>query len=83
MKLTIAAIATSFLTPLALLHGAVAAAPSASDIAAQRAVVDKYCVGCHNAKLSTANLELDKLDMAHLGEHAEIGEKVVRKLRPA
>ena len=46
-----------------------------------RAVVDKYCVGCHNAKLKTANLLLDQLDLAHLGSHAEIGEKVVRKLR--
>jgi mono/diheme cytochrome c family protein len=81
VKLTIAAIATSFLTPIALLHGAVATAPTAADIAAQRAVVDKYCVGCHNAKLRTANLELDKLDMAHLGEHGEVGEKVVRKLK--
>jgi len=49
--------------------------------ATARAVVDKYCVGCHNAKLKTANLLLDQLDLAHLGNHAEIGEKVVRKLR--
>ena len=48
---------------------------------AQRAVVDQYCVGCHNAKLKTGNLMLDQLDLAHLGDHAEIGEKVVRKLR--
>jgi hypothetical protein len=38
-------------------------------------------VVCHNAKLKTANLLLDELDIAHLGDHAEIGEKVVRKLR--
>jgi cytochrome c5 len=49
--------------------------------ATQRAVLNKYCVGCHNAKLKTANLLLDELDIAHLGNHAEIGEKVVRKLR--
>jgi hypothetical protein len=53
----------------------------ASDVSTQRAVIDRYCVGCHNAKLKTANLELDKLDLAHFGDHAEIGEKVVRKLR--
>jgi mono/diheme cytochrome c family protein len=53
----------------------------APDGATQRAVVDQYCVGCHNAKLKTANLMLDQLDLAHLGDHAEIGEKVVRKLR--
>jgi len=53
----------------------------APDVATQRALVDKYCVTCHNTKVNTANLQLDKLDLAHLGDHAEIGEKVVRKLR--
>ena len=53
----------------------------AQDLATQRAVVDQYCVGCHNAKLKTANLLLDQLDLPHLGDHAQIGEKVVRKLR--
>jgi hypothetical protein len=38
-------------------------------------------VTCHNAKLKTANLLLDELDMSRLGDHAEVGEKVVRKLR--
>jgi mono/diheme cytochrome c family protein len=60
------------------------AAPAKSpapDVAAERAVVDQYCVGCHNARAKTANLLLDQLDMAHLGDHAEIGEKMVRKLR--
>ena len=53
----------------------------ATRVAAQRAVLDQYCVGCHNTKLRTANLLLDQLDLSHLGDHAEIGEKVVRKLR--
>ena len=57
---------------------AVAAVP---DVSAQRALVDQYCVPCHNQKLKTANLLLDQLDLAHLGDHAEIAEKVVRKLR--
>jgi cytochrome c5 len=51
------------------------------DAATERAVIDKYCVTCHNAKVKTANLLLDQLDLTHLGDHAEIGEKVVRKLR--
>jgi cytochrome c5 len=53
----------------------------APDVATQRALLDRYCVVCHNQKLKTANLELDKLDLAHLGDQAEIGEKVIRKLR--
>jgi hypothetical protein len=48
---------------------------------AQRAVLDQYCVTCHNQKLKTAGLQLDKMDLAHVGEQAEAWEKVVRKLR--
>src|SRR5580658_2505015 len=58
-----------------------AVAHTQTDATTERAVVDKYCAVCHNAKLKTANLLLDQLDLAHLGAHAEIGEKVVRKLR--
>jgi mono/diheme cytochrome c family protein len=53
----------------------------AADPAAQRAIVNQYCVPCHNARLKTAGLLLDQLDLEHLGAHADIGEKVVRKLR--
>jgi cytochrome c5 len=53
----------------------------AAEVAAQRALIDRYCVTCHSTKVKTANLMLDQLDLANLGEHAEIGEKVVRKLR--
>src|SRR5437764_1074599 len=46
-----------------------------------RAVLDKYCVTCHNERLHTANLTLDKMDLDRVGDHAEIWEKVVSKLR--
>jgi len=68
------------LLSVALLYGQSARTPG-PDVATQRAVIDQYCVGCHNAKLNTANLALDKLDLAHLGDHAEVGELIVRKLR--
>ena len=66
------------ISSLAATHARVSIKP---DVASERAVLDRYCVVCHNAKLKTANLELDKLDLAHIGDHAEIGEKIVRKLR--
>jgi mono/diheme cytochrome c family protein len=47
----------------------------------QRAVLDRYCVTCHNTRLKTANLALDALDVSAVGGHAEEWEKVVRKLR--
>src|SRR5579862_4221668 len=63
------------------MSASLASGQSAQSTPAPKAVIDQYCVGCHNAKLKTGNLELDKLDLARLGEHAETGEKVVRKLR--
>jgi hypothetical protein len=51
------------------------------DVATYRAVLDKYCVTCHNDKLNTANLKLDKLDLVHFGDDPVLGEKIVRKLR--
>jgi cytochrome c551/c552 len=52
-----------------------------TDAAAERALLNQYCVTCHNEKLKTAGLELDKLDTAHVADHAEKWELVVRKLR--
>src|SRR5690348_10294429 len=46
-----------------------------------RAVIDQYCVTCHNLKLKTAGLSLDALDLSHAGDHAQELEKVARKFR--
>jgi cytochrome c551/c552 len=62
-----------------LAHGQGAAEPPAPT--APRALLDRYCVTCHNQKLKTGGLALDKLDLARAGENAETWEKVVRKLR--
>jgi mono/diheme cytochrome c family protein len=47
----------------------------------QRALLDQYCVTCHNDRLKTANLSLEKLDLTTAADHAEVWEKVIRKLR--
>ncbi len=49
-------------------------------LADQRALLDKYCVTCHNMRLKTGDLELDSLDVANVGSGAETWEKVVRKV---
>src|SRR5881396_220827 len=46
-----------------------------------RAVLDQYCITCHNEKLRTAGLALDKLDVMHPNSNAEIWERVIEKLR--
>lgn len=48
-----------------------------------RAVLDQYCVTCHNQRLNTAKLALDLLDPARVDQNPEAWEKVVRKLRAA
>ena len=46
-----------------------------------RAVLDQYCVTCHNDKTKRANLSLENVDPATIGDHPEVWEKVIRKLR--
>ncbi|HVG70842.1 MAG TPA: DUF1587 domain-containing protein, partial [Vicinamibacterales bacterium] len=46
-----------------------------------RALLDKYCVSCHNDRVKTQNLSLQGLDLASVADHAEVWEKVIRKLR--
>ncbi len=53
----------------------------ASSGAAVRPVLNRYCVGCHNARLRTAGLALDTMDPARVGDHPAAWEKVVRRLR--
>ncbi len=48
-----------------------------------RAVLNKYCVACHNEKLKTAGLMLDKMDIANVPAGTEVWEKVIGKLRGA
>jgi mono/diheme cytochrome c family protein len=67
-------------------HGAVPTAPRSaagdpSSAATYRAVVNQYCVVCHNEQLRTAGLVLSKLDLANVPEGAEVWEKVIGKLR--
>ena len=46
-----------------------------------RAILDRYCVACHNARTLAAGLALDAVDPAHIGDDAAVWEKVLRKLR--
>ncbi len=48
---------------------------------AYRAVVNTYCLSCHNSKSKAGGLELDTINAQPPGDHAEAWEKVVRKLR--
>ena len=45
-----------------------------------RAVLDRYCLGCHNSKVKTGGLALDAA-ADPVASHPEVWEKAVRKLR--
>src|SRR5580704_2461287 len=47
----------------------------------QRALLDKYCVTCHNSKTRIAGLTLDTADLNNVPNNAEMWEKVIKKLR--
>ena len=53
----------------------------AQEPGAQLALIDRYCVGCHNERTLAGDLALDNADLAAVGEHGAVWEKVVRKLR--
>ena len=52
-----------------------------SSTADSRAVLDRYCVTCHNERAKTAGLTLDKMDLSNIPADADVWEKVVRKVR--
>ena len=54
------------------------AAPNATP---ERALLDRYCVACHNDRLQTAGLELDTADVTDVAADPALWERVVRKLR--
>ncbi len=84
-------------SPILVAGGAQSGAQSnPAETSPQRALLDQYCVTCHNSELVESSdetdslvlsqiralgLSLDKVDVDNVGEDPEIWEKVVRKLR--
>ena len=57
------------------------AASAATTAMPERALLDRYCVTCHNERLLTAGLQLDIADVTDVSADPALWEKVVRKLR--
>ena len=58
--------------------------PGARDSARTTSIqqtVSTYCVTCHNDKLKTGGLVLDRPELADVAAHADVWEKVIRKVR--
>src|SRR5262245_40826371 len=86
-------LALGFIATLLVVFAVYGQAPSSQNASstaaapAPRAVLDQYCVGCHSQKAKSAGMDsalrltLDNIDPAHVTEHADTWERVVRKLR--
>jgi hypothetical protein len=58
-----------------------APATNGPSTAEQEALVKQYCMVCHNDKVKTANFSLQTSDISAAGDHPEVWERVIRKLR--
>ena len=58
----------------------VRAAEPADGAEGLRALLDRYCVTCHNERLRTGSLALDATPLDPIREHADVWEKVLLKL---
>ena len=57
------------------------ATPFSAPGAQYKPVLNRYCITCHNDKLRTGELSLEKVDLGNPSANAEVWEKVIRKLR--
>jgi len=63
---------------LAALFTASAGAQTGNNSAAtQHALVNQYCLGCHNDKLKSGNFSWTKIDLAHPEQNPEEAEKAI------
>jgi mono/diheme cytochrome c family protein len=60
---------------------AVSHAPATPPVAAHNETLKTYCAGCHNDRVKSGDLSLASFDAATAADHAEVAEKIVRKLR--
>jgi len=58
-----------------------AAAVAQPQLLPDPALVQKYCLTCHSARVKTGGLSLEGLNPAEAAAHADVWEKVVMKLR--
>ena len=67
--------------PAAPAAGRPAAAAQAAGADAHIAAITQYCVACHNDRAKTAGVSFQGMTAESVGQHAEVYEKAVRKMR--
>ena len=81
-------IALASMALVASLTSVITAAPQqagapgpASPAQSQLATMQQYCVSCHNDRVKTAGVSFQGVTPESIGQHAEVFEKAVRKMR--
>src|SRR5579862_2398644 len=69
--------AATLLAATALAQTPVASSP----VSPSRALVNQYCLGCHNDKLKSGSFSWTSVDLAHPEKTPEQSEKIIRKVR--
>jgi cytochrome c551/c552 len=80
LVLSAAAVAGALVLAYRPVTGQPQKAPSTAS-ANPRALLDQYCVTCHNSKTRTGGLALDSVDPAKIADNSEVWEKVVTRIR--
>jgi mono/diheme cytochrome c family protein len=75
------AVVAGFVVALSVRSGAQQARQAELKLGATPALLNQYCVTCHNQRLKTAGLMLDTMNFEQVGKDAATWEKVVRKVR--
>jgi hypothetical protein len=65
---------------MAAQQGEAASARRSPATSSQREFLDRYCATCHNERLKSGDLSLDRVDVSRPDAQPELWEKVVRKL---
>src|SRR5688572_2023433 len=74
--------AAALLTGSDPLRAAQSQQPAASSPpSSPRALLDQYCVTCHNQRSKTAGITFDTTNIDNVADHAELWEKTLQKLR--
>jgi hypothetical protein len=55
--------------------------PSAASVSPNHALLNRYCVSCHNQRTKSAGLALDQIDVDNVTPDVVVWEKVLRKVR--
>ena len=67
------------------IQGAQVTTPISGEASTLRTAVDRYCVTCHNSRVTTpataSGVVLDRADLNRVADDPALWEKVVRKLR--